>query len=163
MGAGGVRERRGKKSRKKKVCPWIKWTWKKAGLELDWVLFAIKCMNMIHSNWYVLWLVNLLKYTSAHWKPAFLPSPLIGERWKDTCLREGETWKFFGSEIRNSPFKMINVNMHMGYLLLNRWGRIIPKRLSFTKAFLYQGPRWSEGKTTLFRSCWDAAFSYSYL
>lgn len=54
-----------------------------------------------------------------HWKAVFLPSPLISERWKDTCLRDRGKLKFFGSEIGNSPFRMVNMNMHMGYFLLN--------------------------------------------
>lgn len=45
---------------------------------------------------------------------------------------------------------MININMHMGYLLLNRLGRIQPKCLSLTMVFLYQYPRLFESKTTLF-------------
>lgn len=144
-----------KGSKKRKVCPWIKWTWKKTGHELNWVLFATKYMNMIHSNLYVLWLVvNLLKYTSRHpWKAVFLPSLLICERWKDTCWREEGKLKFFAVEIGISPFRMVNINMHMGYFLLNKWRRIDLKHLSLTKALLYWGPRLAESKTTSFRSC----------
>lgn len=57
-------------------------------------------------------------------------------------LKGGGKLKFFGSEIGNSPFRMVNINMHMGYFLLNEG----LKHLSLTKALLYQDPRLSESR-----------------
>lgn len=109
---------------------------------------------MIHSN--VLWLVNLLKSPKGCLLTTFPPHPLIHERWKDTCLSEGGSWKFQGLEMGNFPARMITLTCICD-VYSNKWRGMKPKPLQ--RPFAFQVPALLESNTSLLWSGWGLAFS----